>query len=315
MKDGPVPRRARTAQDASSGALDRAVDAFLDHLAAERGLARNSLAAYGQDLAEFVSHVTTFGITEPGQLDLEAVTRFLAAMTARGLAPRTRSRRLSAVRGLVAFLVREEILAKDFARDIRPPRLGRPLPKTISAADVETLLEDPGDDPLLRRRDRTLVEVIYGAGMRVSEACDLRLTQVNLEGGFVLLRGKGSKERVVPLGRTACERLRLYLAEVRPALARQRASPFVFLSRTGRRLDRGHVARRLILLARRAGLSGKISPHVLRHAFATHLVNGGADLRAVQMMLGHADIGTTQIYTHVASDRLRAVHRKFHPRG
>lgn len=307
--DAPaVPQRAR-------GALDLAVDEYLNYLAAERGLARNTLAAYGRDLAAFLDHLDRRGVTSVQATQTSDLTTFLDVLQRRGLAPRSRARMLAAVRGFFTFLAREQRIDLNPARDIHPPRLGQQLPHPLAADDVRQLLQDTPEDSLLVRRDRAIIELVYATGLRVSEAGSLRLVQVNLEAGFLTVVGKGSKERAVPIGRLAQERLRSYLAEVRPQLLRGKVSPFLFLSHNGKRLDRRSIARRLERVVRQVGLKGPISPHTLRHAFATHLVEGGADLRAVQMMLGHADIGTTQIYTHVARDRLRSVHRKFHPRG
>lgn len=292
-----------------------AIDRFLTYLAVERGASQHTLEAYAHDLRDFAAHVERRQVERPTELVPADVSSFLHALHSRGLSPRTRARRLSAIRSFCKFLVREGWLPQSPAEDVRPPHLPRLLPHSPSVEEILELLRDDPDDDLLLRRDKTLVELIYAAGLRVSEAVHLRLAQVNLEAGFVVVTGKGSKQRVVPIGFYAQERLRTYLREVRPRLAGGKPTNFVFLSRRGRPLRRRHVARRLAVLARKAGLVGKLSPHTLRHAFATHLVERGADLRAVQGMLGHADIGTTQIYTHVAIEHLRSVHRKYHPRG
>ncbi len=292
-----------------------ATDAFLHYLAVERGASPHTLAAYSHDLAEFVRHLEQREVLRPEHLAAADVSSFLHSLQRAGLSSRTRARRLSAVRSFCRFLVREGWLRQNPAEDVQSPRLPRTLPRSRSVEDIASLLRDDPADDLLLRRDKTLVELVYAAGLRVSEVANLKLSQLNLEAGFVVVTGKGSKERAVPIGRYARERLQTYLRDVRPRLAGGKPSSFVFLSRRGRPLRRRHVARRLELLARRAGLTGKLSPHTLRHSFATHLVERGADLRAVQMMLGHADLGTTQIYTHVASEHLRNVHRKYHPRG
>jgi len=295
--------------------VDHAADDFLNYLATERGLAVNTLAAYGRDLAAFLDHLGERGTTGVGQLCQDDLTTFLDALQARGLSARSRARMLSAVRGLCAFLTREERIDDNPARELRPPRLGRRLPRSLPQRDIEQILEVGEDQNPLLQRDMALIELTYSCGLRVSEVASLRLIQVNLEAGFLTVVGKGSKERAVPIGRRAIERLARYLRDTRPRLMGRKASPYVFVSRSGKRLHRTNVARRLTLAVRRAAVKGPVSPHTLRHAFATHLVEGGADLRSVQMMLGHADIGTTQIYTHVASERLRSVHKKYHPRG
>ncbi|MCX8071113.1 MAG: site-specific tyrosine recombinase XerD [Candidatus Binatia bacterium] len=308
-------RTVSTKEEAKSSDWHLAIDRFLAHLALERGASQHTLDAYSRDLRDFVAHMMLRQTAEPGQLVAADISSFLQSLHQRQLSARTRARRLSAVRSFCRFLVLEGLLAQNPAEDVHPPRLPRTLPRSRSPEEILDLLrDDPGDD-LLTRRDKTLVELVYAAGLRVSEAVNLRLPQVNLEAGFVVVSGKGGKQRVVPIGQYARERLQTYLREVRPHLVGSRPSAFLFVSRRGRPLRRRHVARRLERLARRAGLTGKLSPHMLRHSFATHLVERGADLRAVQGMLGHADISTTQIYTHVALEHLRSVHRKYHPRG
>ncbi len=305
----------RTTEHQPSAGWHAAIDRFLAYLAIERGASPHTLEAYGHDLRDFVVHLERRQIGQPEQLVAADASSFLQVLHGRGLSVRTRARRLSAIRSFCRFLVREGWLPQNPLEDVRPPRLPRTLPRSRSVEEILELLRDDPRDDLFLRRDKTMVELIYAAGLRVSEAVRLRLAEVNLEAGFVVVTGKGSKQRVVPIGLYAQERIRSYLSEVRPHLARGKATNFLFLSRRGRPLRRWHVARRLMLLVRRAGLTGKLSPHTLRHAFATHLVERGADLRAVQGMLGHANISTTQIYTHVAMEHLRAVHRKYHPRA
>jgi integrase/recombinase XerD len=242
------------------------------------------------------------------------VISFLEGLHRRGLSARSRARVFAALRGFFAFLVREGVVPADPTRDLHRPRLAPRLPRSLSPEEVVRLLSDADDRPL-GRRDGAMIELVYATGLRVSEAVSLKVNQVNLEGGYLTVIGKGGKERVVPVGSVARQRLLDYLGTTRPQLLRGRLSPYLFVGRAGRRLTRQAFWKRLRLLVRHAGVGGRVSPHTLRHAFATHLVERGADLRAVQLMLGHADIATTQIYTHVARDRLRAVHRKYHPRG
>lgn len=294
--------------------LDGLVDRFLNHLAAEKGLAANTLTAYSRDLAGFLNHLERRRISAPADVRGRDVVSFLEGLQQRGLSARTRARMFAALRGLFAFLIREELLPTDPTRDIHLPRLGQRLPRSLGPDEVTQLLTGD-DDTVLGQRDGAMIELTYATGLRVSEVVSLKVSQVNLEAGYLTVVGKGSKERAVPIGRIARQRLLDYVQQARPALLRRRLSPYLFVSRVGRRLSRQGFAKRLRRAVLRAGLPGKVSPHTLRHAFATHLVERGADLRAVQMMLGHADIATTQIYTHVARDRLRTVHRKFHPRG
>ncbi len=293
---------------------DAAVDRFLRHLATERGLAANTLLAYGRDLAAFLNHLERGRTRQVGGVQARHIVEFLEALQHRGLSARSRARMFAAVRGLFAFLLREQAIDTDPSRDVRLPRLGQRLPRSLARDEVAQLLND-GDANVLRQRDGAMIELVYATGLRVSEVVSLKVSQVNLEGGYLTVIGKGSKERAVPIGTYARQRLVEYLQQVRPKILAGRLSPYLFINRAGRHLTRQGFWKRLRLVARRSGVPGKVSPHTLRHAFATHLVEGGADLRAVQMMLGHSDIATTQIYTHVARDRLRAVHRKFHPRG
>ncbi len=293
---------------------DLAVDRFLNHLATERGLAANTLLAYGRDLAGFLDHLERRRVASAGAVQVGDIVSVLERLEQRGLSARSRARMLAAVRGLFAFLLREEGVETDPTRDLRLPRLGQRLPRSLGPEEVVQLLTVQ-DGNALAQRDGAMIELVYATGLRVSEAVSLKSSQVNLEAGYLTVVGKGRKERVVPIGSFARQRLLDYLQDARPKILARRLSPYLFVTRAGHRLTRQGFWKRLRLAVRRAGLPGKVSPHTLRHAFATHLVEGGADLRAVQMMLGHADIATTQIYTHVARDRLRAVHRKFHPRG
>jgi integrase/recombinase XerD len=294
--------------------VDEAIDRFLRYLAAERGLSRNTLAAYGRDCAALAESLERQKVTRAEEVLPGHIAGFLDQAQRRGLSARSRARALAAVRGLFAFLVREGVLQADPSRELRRPRLGRRLPKSLSRAGVEQLLGGDSSDPL-ELRDLAMIELIYAAGLRVSEVVTLRVNQVNLEGGYLTVVGKGRKERAVPIGTFARDRLVAYLRDVRPQILARRLSPFLFVTRAGKPMTRQGFWKRLRRRTLLTNLSEKISPHTLRHAFATHLVEGGADLRAVQLMLGHADIGTTEIYTHVARERLREIHRKFHPRG
>ena len=295
--------------------LDAAVDAWLDHLAVERGLARRSREAYARDLAAFVRDLVARGVRGPEAIDAAAVRAHLTSLADRGLAPRSRARALAAVRGWLRFLVREGRLPDDPSTGVqvrRPPgRLPRALDRAAAARLVTSAL------PAGRRtqRDRALLELLYACGLRVSEATGLRTSQVDLVAGLVTVIGKGDKERVVPIGQAARAALAEYLAGERVQLLGGRRSAFVFVGRDGGALTRQAAWKQVKRHATAAAIAAGVSPHTLRHTFATHLLGGGADLRVVQALLGHADIGTTQIYTHVAPERLRAVHRRHHPRA
>ncbi|HVM97657.1 MAG TPA: site-specific tyrosine recombinase XerD, partial [Candidatus Acidoferrales bacterium] len=277
-----------------------AVDAFLNYLAAERSLSSNTLDAYGRDLAAFLEHLEKHGVVDVKAVRPGDVARFLDAMQRRSLSARTRARRLATLRSFFAFLVRERIVHHDPAHDLRLPRLGQRLPRSLGPEEVKQLLQPHADDNAIAERDRTMIELVYATGLRVSEVVSLRFNQVNLEAAYLTVIGKGRKERAVPIGTFARQRLQQYIREVRPQLLKGKVSQLLFVSRGGGRMGRDRFAKRLRRAVLQAGIATKVSPHTLRHAFATHLVDGGADLRSVQMMLGHSDISTTQIYTHVA---------------
>jgi integrase/recombinase XerD len=298
----------------STSELERLADGYLDHLAAERGLARNSVEAYARDLGRFLLAMRKLGRKAPSSVERSDVVNFLEGLEAEGLASSSRARCLSGVRGFFKHLVREGRLAASPVRDLKPGRRSRPMPKFLSVDEVVALLGAAAGDDALALRDRAMLELVYGCGLRVSEAVDLAASGLHLEEGYLTVIGKGSKERAVPLGSKALEAIRSYLAQARAELDPAGRVRSLFVGRGGRRLTRQGFWKRLKTLAARAGLP-PLSPHVLRHSFATHLVEGGADLRSVQMMLGHADITTTQIYTHVAAGRLSEVHRRHHPRS
>ncbi|HXJ37483.1 MAG TPA: site-specific tyrosine recombinase XerD [Candidatus Eisenbacteria bacterium] len=295
--------------------LDGAIDAYLDHLATERGLARRSIEAYGRDLTAFARTAAARSGRRPGGVDAALVRAHLASLSARGLSPRSQARALAAIRGLVRYLAREGEGDAGAIRDLSVRRPPSRLPGALGAADVTRLVEETpvgGRRPL---RDRAMLELMYATGLRVSEIAQLTGAQLRLEEGFVSVVGKGGKERVVPLGRRAREALAVYLAEERPRLTGRRPSAHVFVRPGGKPLSRQSIWKLVRRRARSAGVVARVSPHTLRHTFATHLLGGGADLRVVQALLGHVDIGTTQIYTHVAPERLRSVHRRHHPRA
>jgi integrase/recombinase XerD len=296
--------------------LDEAVDLFLDHLKVERGLARLTLEAYGRDLARFTAFLVERGRAEVDDIAPVDVTDFLIELTRAGLAARSRARTLVAVRGLCKHLVGEHWLAADPAALVDAPRSGRRLPGVLGEAAVAKLIATPPDTPR-GRRDAAMIELAYGSGLRVSELVALPLADVNLHSGFVRVTGKGQKTRVVPLNTAAQMRIARYLAEDRPAWLRDPRQRALFLTERGGPMTRQGFWKALRSYARRADVrlpAGDVSPHKLRHSFATHLVEHGADLRAVQAMLGHADISTTQVYTQVSQARM-IEHARKHPRA
>jgi integrase/recombinase XerD len=287
---------------------------YLDHLRVERALSPNTLEAYGRDLARLEAHAARRKrrVAVLRQADLAA---FIADLRGQGLAARSVARAVHAVHGLYRFAVREGRAPADPMENLKAPRAFKALPRYLSAAQVEALLAAPDTATPLGVRDRAILEVLYATGLRVSELIGLRVDDLDMQVGIVTCFGKGSKERLVPLGEIALSWVRRYLAEVRPVMAGPRSRSVLFLSRRGGHLSRmglwGIVRRHAVT----AGVERVLTPHVMRHSFATHLLEGGADLRAVQAMLGHADISTTQIYTHVTRERLRQVYDRFHPRA
>jgi integrase/recombinase XerD len=287
-----------------------AVTAYLTWVRVERGLAAHTVAAYRRDLQDFERRL------EPGAVDqivLEDVLRWLALRNADGIGARSQARGLVALRGLFRHLSDEHGLRTDPTALVEMPRIGRPLPKTLSLDEVDALLAAPERGDPVGLRDAAMLEVLYATGLRVSELVGLRIDQVHLEAGFVRVLGKGRKERIVPLGDVAREAVERYLATARRAP--RRAAEALFISRLDRGLTRQGFFKILRAVALKAGIDRSVSPHQLRHAFATHLLERGADLRSLQLMLGHADIGTTEIYTHLSRARLSRIHAEHHPRG
>jgi integrase/recombinase XerD len=294
--------------------LAEVVDEYLEHLKVERRLRPNSLLAYAGDLQAFLAHaeeaeVATLAAATPGLL-----LGFVIGLAKAGLSARSQARRLVAVRGLFRFLREEGRIDVDPAQALRLPKLPRALPELLSREEVEALIAAPGTDGPLALRDTALLELLYATGCRISEALDLTADRLYLDQAVVRLTGKGDKQRLVPLGQPAIAALHAWLRDGRPALCRG-AVRWVFVNKLGGRLSRVGFFQKLREHALKAGITRPISPHKLRHSFATHLLAGGADLRAVQTLLGHADIATTEIYTHVARDQLRERHRKHHPRA
>lgn len=290
------------------------IDRFLDTLWLEKGLSAHTRAAYRSDLALFNGWLQERGL-DLVEVGRELILDHLAWRLDAGYKSRSTARFLSGLRGFYRYLLREGVIAVDPTLQIAMPQLGRALPKSLSEVDVESLLTapDPGDP--IGLRDRTMLEVLYACGLRVSELVGLTLEQVNLRQGVVRVFGKGSKERLVPLGEEAISWVERYVREARPLLLGGRPSDVLFPSLRGEQMTRQTFWHRIKHHARVAGIGKTLSPHTLRHAFATHLLNHGADLRVVQMLLGHSDLSTTQIYTHIARARLQELHARHHPRG
>jgi integrase/recombinase XerD len=304
----------RSAAAESDGGLRGLIERFLTNLWSEAGLADNTLAAYRHDLATLADFCEQRGINFRG-LTTQDIQAFLVHLKQEHrLAISSIARRLIAVKLFCRYAFRYGQLDRDVALLIETPKKWQTIPRVLNQGQVETLLSLPDEDDPLASRDRAILEMFYATGLRVSELVGLRIEDVHLDIGYLRCFGKGSKERVVPLGSCAAAAVREYLSQLRPQLVDGHKCEHMFLSRTGRPLDRTNCWRLVVKYARRMGVTGKLSPHTLRHCFATHLLAGGADIRMVQEMLGHADIATTQIYTHVDSSRLKSIHQRFHPR-
>jgi len=318
MEGGDARRSTRKDQGKELARMEHVLEHFAGYLSLEKGLSENSVAAYRSDLSDFLAHLAAAGRADLASVTREDVLAFLAEGKRRGLESSSLARRLVAVKVLFRYLARERLIPADITDVMDSPKLWRLLPDFLSPPEVDALLgafrTDAGD--ALAFRNRVILELMYASGLRVSEAAGLKMGSLRLEEEFLRVIGKGDKERIVPVGRPAVRLLRRYLEQVRPALLGQAADEgHVFLSRQGRPLDRERIWAIVKEAALRAGIGKNVHPHTLRHSFASHLLANGADLRVIQEMLGHADISTTQVYTHVDQRRLLNVHRQFHPRA
>lgn len=295
--------------------MGEVVNGFLDYLKVEAGLAENTLLGYGRDLADFCGYCQRRQVDRPAGLTSELLFAYIASMGKDHKAESSIHRAIVAVKMLCRFAVMTGAMTDDLTELLESPKLWQRLPIVCHKEKVLALLTAPQPQEPYYYRDKAILELLYATGCRVSEEAGLRVGDLNLAVGYVRCFGKGSKERVVPLGRTAATAVQEYLVQLRPKLAKPVSGNWLFLTRTGKRIDRTAIWRIVKKYARRAGMPANLTVHTLRHCFATHLLSGGADLRSVQEMLGHVDIRTTQIYTHVDQDRLRAIHKKYHPRG
>jgi integrase/recombinase XerD len=290
------------------------IRAFVAYLRSEKGLSKNTIAAYGRDVAKFAAHCEEHGVSLQ-QISHGSIVEFLSTLYRRGLDSRSVARHLVTVRHFLRFCVMEKTLEKDPSENIQSPKFRHTLPEFLSIDEVQRLLAQPDVKDVQGLRDKAMIELLYSSGLRVSELCGLKSADVQLEAGYLRCIGKGNKERLVPIGKKALEWIREYMAKSRPEILGDNTSIFLFPSRSGKSVDRFIFWKTLRMYGKKAGLRKPLSPHMLRHSFATHLLDGGADLRSVQMMLGHADISTTQIYTHVVEGRLRQVYKAHHPRA
>jgi len=295
--------------------LDILVDQYLNYLVLEKGLSEKTVESYSSDLVRYLEFLKQKGVKKIADADTPLILKHLIALRDAGLGSRSCARHLITLRGFYKFLVQERIIEYDPAKLIDLPKSGLKLPDVLTVAEVNLLLNMPDTGKPLGKRNAAMIELLYAAGLRVSELVNLKFLDVNLEACFVRVLGKGSKERVVPIGVCAKEKIHDYINTARPLLLKERTSPYLFVARAGKPMTRQGFWKLLKQYAQQAGIKKKIAPHSLRHSFASHLIEGGADLRAVQVMLGHVDISTTQIYTHIAREHLRQMHEKYHPRG
>jgi integrase/recombinase XerD len=298
-----------------SDEMDRWIDRFLHYLAVEKGLSPNTLEAYSRDLQGYGSLLREKGIREVRKISAEAPLAYLKTIRGRGVSARSQARVLSALKGFHKFLLAERAAAENPLRRVRSPRVVPRLPSVMTLGEVEELLRQPDARQPRGVRDRAMLELLYATGLRVSELVHLCVHDLNLEVGYLRTRGKGSKERIVPLGKTAIQALKDYLTGPRLLYPSRPSNPVLFVRRGGRGMTRQGFWKILKGYARAAGIQKRITPHMLRHSFATHLLERGADLRSVQSMLGHEDIATTQVYTHLSREHLKRLHQKLHPRG
>jgi len=291
------------------------LEEFLNYLSVERGLSKNTIASYGADLVHFIRRLESLGVKDIDKVKRQDITNHLLYLKDRGISSNSISRALVAVKMFYKFLVQERLAKDDVAGILESPKLIRHLPAVLNISEVDKLIAVPDVRDWMGIRDKAALELLYASGMRVSEIVELTKEGLNLDVGFIKCKGKGDKERVVPIGRSAKEAVTRYIEKVRPKLLKKGADPHLFLSRLGKKISRQSFWKMIKRCAKRARIKKEITPHTLRHSFATHLLERGADLRVVQEMLGHADISTTQLYTHIDKTRLKSIHKQFHPRG
>ena len=295
--------------------LDIFVDQYINYLVFEKGLSEKTIESYSSDLSKYLEFLKQKGVNDITQADTPLILKHLIALRESGLGSKSCARHLITLRGFHKFLAQEKILEFDPAKLVDLPKSGLKLPDVLSVSEVNLLLNIPDSNTVLGKRNSAMIELLYAAGLRVSELVNLKFLDVNLEACFVRVMGKGSKERIVPFGLYAKNKIDDYINNSRPLLLKNRISKYLFVARAGKPMTRQGFWKLLKQYVKQAGIKKKVTPHSLRHSFASHLLEGGADLRTVQVMLGHVDISSTQIYTHVARDHLRKIHEKYHPRG
>jgi len=296
--------------------LEELIDEFINYLSVERGLSQNTQTSYKRDLNKYISYLKSKGINSMQTTTRKQITDFIMNLKDNGLSANSISRNLAAIKSFHRFLVIERYIKDDVTSVMDSPKLWKKLPEVLNLEEVERLLSKPNLRDWLGIRDKAALELMYATGMRVSELVDLKLDNVNLDVGFIKCKGKGQKERIIPVGRKAITAIERYLNKIRPKLVKKKENvQHLFLTRLGRKMSRQTFWKIIKKYLKRAKIKKEVSPHTLRHSFATHLLERGADLRVVQELLGHANISTTQIYTHINKERLKSIHKKYHPRG
>jgi len=295
--------------------MERWIDNYMNYITVERGLSQNTLDSYGADLVRYQSFLRELGIVQIGETSKLEVMAYLLSLRKRDLSDKTVARSIAVLRGFYRWLADEGVLQGNPLEDMESPRTTRSLPEVLSLDEVDSLLNQPDPSSPIGMRNKAMLELLYATGLRVSELTNLVLTNINLEAGYLIVLGKGAKQRIVPMGQEALHWLKRYLEESRQKLLGNNRSPRTFVSQWERGMTRQSFWKIMKKYALMAGIRKKISPHTLRHSFASHLLEGGADLRSVQSLLGHVDISTTQIYTHVTRERLKKIHAQYHPRS
>lgn len=295
--------------------IDNYLDNFLNYLVVEKGLTKNTVESYNRDLQKFISYLDKNNIQDLSYVSNIEIISFVLELKSQGLSSKTVGRNLSALRMFFKYLVRENFLKIDPTVNIESPKIRPNLPTVLSVSEVDSLLSQPDIKTMRGLRNKTMLELLYATGVRVTELVSLKIKSLNLEVGYLIAFGKGSKERIIPIGDTAKHFLNEYLINIRPKYLKGKTSTFLFLNPSGGKLSRQGFWKIIKRYALQAGINKKLSPHTLRHSFATHLLERGADLRSVQIMLGHVDISTTQIYTHITQERLKKIHQQYHPRA
>lgn len=295
--------------------LEEIYERYIQYLLVEKGLSKNTVIAYSSDILQYIKFLKDRSISSPDEIDHFMIRAYLMELSRIGNKQRSIARKLAVIRNFHRYMLKEEFSRRDPSVMVDSPKIRKTIPDVLNYDEISSIITAPDMSTPLGARDAAMIELMYASGLRVTELVTLTMNQIDLELGYIRIVGKGSKERIVPIGDEAREKVKYYIKYFREKILKGRKSPYLFISWRGRRITRQSFWIRLKMYARSVGITKRITPHMIRHSFATHLLQGGADLRSVQMMLGHSDISTTQIYTHITSERLREIHKKYHPRS